>query len=584
MRFIDIPIGEFLERSLTASIRAGYAAFVVPIARTADGKELQDELIMSWDSLDNLTNDRILVIIPRPSGWHKKAIVPYGMGTYGVNEDLSILGSQPSTIWKNEFKNTEPDNSQESASEEKRREALTTAATETARFFSVPEQYLPCVLILSLKERHIFILPFYSSFSLYAFIKLLVVEYQPIINRIQNIKETRQALSQKEWKMTDINKKIKIAIHAYRHSKDVCDRNQLIELKEERNKMKEELYKERINRREYIQKSINELNIAELALPLSKAVCSAADQYNLEPNEMDLSLHSSLSNWQVTLLTKRRNRLEKKEGMPSINQGFTPAINTSKPSTEHVVLLVHGIRTHGHWEEMVVKILKEPDSIRVYPIRYGYLDAVKFWCPFFTREKSIERVHREIRQALLKHKNAHLSIIAHSFGTYAIGRILQEYSDIEVYRLIFCGSVLSTNFRWDKLLNQIQSGVINECGSRDIWPVLAHATSWGYGSAGRFGFGTVAVKDRFHDYKHGDYFTLSFVEKFWKPFIKDGQIIESKWDIDSNRKGTPWLMSMLDKSPLRYIILLVLFVLIYEGYMLLSLFFKWLYLLLLRHP
>ena len=138
--------------------------------------------------------------------------------------------------------------------------------------------------------------------------------------------------------------------------------------------------------------------------------------------------------------------------------------NSSVPLVKRqVVLLIHGIRTHATWQEMVADNLEEPD-ITVIPLRYGYLDVLRFWFPLFTRERAIRRVLRDIRYARDRYPDSYLSIIAHSFGTYAIGKILQDNPDIHIYRLILCGSILNADFRWDQLRNQIEGGVINECG------------------------------------------------------------------------------------------------------------------------
>ncbi|MGH2506191.1 MAG: hypothetical protein ACRDHZ_02025 [Ktedonobacteraceae bacterium] len=239
------------------------------------------------------------------------------------------------------------------------------------------------------------------------------------------------------------------------------------------------------------------------------------------------------------------------------------------PTKKHVVLLVHGIRTRASWLEMVAVNLEEKDSIEVIPLRYGYFATLQFWFPFFTRKKPIERVLREIRTVQSSHRDAHLSIIAHSFGTYAVAKILEDNPDIQIYRLILCGSVLNANFRWDKIHTQIEGisqqemkGVINECGTRDIWPILAQIGTWGYGAVGSFGFGSAAkVQDRFHNNDHGDYFSEQFVKDYWRPFIKDGQIVPSKWDI--SRPVTPWWMSFLSIMPLQNVILVTLLLLIF---------------------
>ena len=83
---------------------------------------------------------------------------------------------------------------------------------------------------------------------------------------------------------------------------------------------------------------------------------------------------------------------------------------------------------------MVRSKLEVPGQIEVIPIRYGYFDAFRFWLPFWTRNKPIERVYEQIRVALHKHRRSHpdakLSIIAHSFGTYIIGEILKRGFDL----------------------------------------------------------------------------------------------------------------------------------------------------------
>ena len=42
-----------------------------------------------------------------------------------------------------------------------------------------------------------------------------------------------------------------------------------------------------------------------------------------------------------------------------------------------IVLLIHGIRTHGEWESMVKDKLTIPDKVIVYPIGYPYFDALR---------------------------------------------------------------------------------------------------------------------------------------------------------------------------------------------------------------
>jgi hypothetical protein len=235
----------------------------------------------------------------------------------------------------------------------------------------------------------------------------------------------------------------------------------------------------------------------------------------------------------------------------------TPAPTTGKSQSQcephdrstdfQVVLLIHGIRTQAEWQSMVKEKLSVPDRVIVYPIGYGYFDVVRFWFPFWSRKKPIERVHDEIRVALQKHQklhpNAKLSIIAHSFGTFIIGEILKKDFTLQLHRLVLCGSVLPQDFPWSLLQGRFNDeNTINECGTADIWPVLAQSLSWGYGASGTHGFKKVLIKDRFHAGGHGQYFNPEFVEKYWEPFIRRGEYKET--DFEVKMPLTPWWVSV----------------------------------------
>ncbi|MGA2700074.1 MAG: hypothetical protein ABSH35_03120 [Isosphaeraceae bacterium] len=206
---------------------------------------------------------------------------------------------------------------------------------------------------------------------------------------------------------------------------------------------------------------------------------------------------------------------------------------------------------------MVRSKLEVPGQIEVIPIRYGYFDAFRFWSPFWTRKKPVEKVYIQIRVALQKYKRDHpdakLSIIAHSFGTYVVGQILKRGFDLQIHRLILCSSVLPQDFPWHEYQGRFADDkVVNECGKADIWPVLAQSASWGYGASGTHGFGAVLVKDRFHAGGHGQYFDSGFVEKYWEPFIRRGEYRGTAFE--TKMPPTPWWLSVVGILPLQWMI------------------------------
>lgn len=232
------------------------------------------------------------------------------------------------------------------------------------------------------------------------------------------------------------------------------------------------------------------------------------------------------------------------------------SLGLSLSAPKLVIVLIHGIRTCATWQELVRHQLDQFESTITYPIGYEYFDVFRFWCPFFTRKKPINRILNELRGIQVKHRNDKVCVIAHSFGTYIISRILLDQSDVRLDRLLLCGSVIPENFRWDKIANLPADGVVNDCGSKDIWPVLAKCTSWGYGASGTFGFKTHIVHDRFHNLGHSDFFNNTFIKRFWLSFLLEGKIEKSKWE--AKRPDPSFFLSTFSCLPVKSLLLSIL--------------------------
>jgi hypothetical protein len=101
--------------------------------------------------------------------------------------------------------------------------------------------------------------------------------------------------------------------------------------------------------------------------------------------------------------------------------------------------------------------------------------------------------------------------------------------------------------------------VLNEVGSRDVWPILAHSVTWGYGSTGTFGFKTAGVRDRHHDCAHSDYFKPGFAEDYWLPWIQAGTLTASPFE-SAEQTSTPFFKNLLEVVHVKYVVLILLFV------------------------
>ncbi len=246
---------------------------------------------------------------------------------------------------------------------------------------------------------------------------------------------------------------------------------------------------------------------------------------------------------------------------PPSTTGTPPGDGTATNRTpqRHVVFLLHGIRTHAEWATRAADILQSDPSISsARLIGYEYFDIVRFLTPgHLFRRKPVERVTKLIRDELSR-PHTTVSVIAHSFGTYIVGRILQAEPDIRLQRLILCGSILPDSFDWTRIcqtqLPVDRSGnshVVNDCGMLDIWPVLAKSVTPGYGSSGRFGFAHNRVQDRFFPVAHSGFFAPHFIKKYWLPFLTNGDIVRGALD----RASTPLWVSAFTIVKVRYLLL-----------------------------
>ncbi len=193
----------------------------------------------------------------------------------------------------------------------------------------------------------------------------------------------------------------------------------------------------------------------------------------------------------------------------------------------HIVLLVHGIRDYALWSNEISATLRRHD-LTPQPVNYGRFDLFRFLLPLpFFRKRALSEVRRQLDIVREDHPGATISIIAHSFGTWLVANMLADGFDLKLHRIIFCGSVVPYNFRFELCSKSFTEDILNEVGDRDAWPALAQSITWGYGAGGTYGFRRPRVRDRWHrDAGHGYFLNSSFCEKYWVPFLTDGLVVD----------------------------------------------------------
>lgn len=196
-----------------------------------------------------------------------------------------------------------------------------------------------------------------------------------------------------------------------------------------------------------------------------------------------------------------------------------------------VIVPIHGIRTHAEGWLPHLCLSASASGWAIAPYIYGYREV-----SILASEKEKVGVVEGFRDWLIQVRRQYtgpISVIAHSFGTYIIGRYLMEAKDImeKFDAVILCGSILNKNYDWLPLLDEAVVGrVLNTISTKDEWvkflpdggvPMLARDPL--FGDAGCIGFS--AQHPRFQQIRsgllrHNNVFKEDVVIGEWLPFLE----------------------------------------------------------------
>jgi pimeloyl-ACP methyl ester carboxylesterase len=127
-----------------------------------------------------------------------------------------------------------------------------------------------------------------------------------------------------------------------------------------------------------------------------------------------------------------------------------------------VLVTVHGIKSHAEWNALLT-LRASNAGWTVAPFLYGYQTAT-----LLADEKARKKIVEDFRHWLARihqeHRNLGVAIVAHSFGTYIVGRYLKEAGDLpvpDINSLILAGSILDTQWDWNAYVPSYAGGKIN---------------------------------------------------------------------------------------------------------------------------
>lgn len=197
-----------------------------------------------------------------------------------------------------------------------------------------------------------------------------------------------------------------------------------------------------------------------------------------------------------------------------------------------VLMAVHGIRASrtDDWVRQTEQIVREkwPDVVVRAPT-YGYLSALRFALPQVRRRYA--RYFRDFyTEVVAEHRNANVSVICHSNGTYTLGQCLTQFEAIRVDRVVLAGSVLPPTYDWLALRNAKRvSEVRSDSACRD-YPVAVLCSALrglgmdDVGPGGFEGFRGDAVKEiRYHDGGHSSMLARSNLESMLEFLFNSAQ-------------------------------------------------------------
>jgi len=237
---------------------------------------------------------------------------------------------------------------------------------------------------------------------------------------------------------------------------------------------------------------------------------------------------------------------------------------------KHFIFLLHGIRDSASWQGNVRNQLlqytqeekiKDPNlDVQITPMGYGIFDALRFLLPIsLIRNQPVAEVYEKLKAIRDQYPDATISVICHSFGTYIVGKIILMQFEVDFHKIILVGSVLSRKYPWYALSEDRVTAVLNEVGTRDIWPLMAKAFSWGYGIAGWLGFQQpVRVIDRYWHANHSKLLASpDHAYKHWGPYLISNASIASlpNYGGDGN-EDRPYWTHLLSNGILKYLLLL----------------------------
>lgn len=197
------------------------------------------------------------------------------------------------------------------------------------------------------------------------------------------------------------------------------------------------------------------------------------------------------------------------------------------------VIVIHGMNSRAKWQEEfsweIANRLSYSAPVLIYKYGWATIDVFARWLHRRLAKRLGERMRIAIGQAEKSRHPSRPDIIAHSFGTLLLSRVLEDpdFADLKFGRIITAASIVRPDFDWDRLVAEGRvEAVLNHVGAQDGAVPYAQYAIPGAGPGGVAGYAAeVVLNVRSEDYGHSGFFipenlrVLISREGLWHGFL-----------------------------------------------------------------
>jgi hypothetical protein len=153
---------------------------------------------------------------------------------------------------------------------------------------------------------------------------------------------------------------------------------------------------------------------------------------------------------------------------------FDRQVDAPRGDVDAVVFVIHGIRDPGYWTSKIARRVvavgrsaTPRQNFATETATYGYFAMLPFVVPSRRRAK-VEWLMDRYAECRARFPDAPFHFVGHSNGTYLLARALEEYPCARFERVVLAGSVIRTDYDWERFVASGQIGtVVNYVATAD---------------------------------------------------------------------------------------------------------------------